>query len=73
MSCYNHHRGLNGAYRSFALLADLDMLNGVVLRGVLAFVQLDGLFVCTAASALFLGLTFASKIRVRPTKRDNSP
>ncbi len=48
-------------HRSFTLLPDVDMLDSIVLRSVLAFVQLDGLLVGAAASAFFLGLTFVGK------------
>lgn len=51
-----------GAHRSFTLLPDVDMLNSVILRSVLAFVQLDGLLVSAAASAFLLGLTFVGKL-----------
>lgn len=53
-----------GAHRSFTLLPDVDMLNSIVLRSILAFVQLNGLLVGAAASAFLLGLTFVGKLSV---------
>lgn len=50
-----------GAHRSFTLLPDIDMLNSIILRSVLPFVQLDGLLVGAAASAFLLGLTFVGE------------